>query len=60
MNSNFNLRILSTSDIHGYILAKNYADNSKVDYGLSIVSNIIKEKRNQNTILLDIGDDLQG
>jgi len=60
MNSNFSLRILSTSDIHGYILAKNYADNSKVDYGLSIVSNIIKEKRNQNTILLDIGDDLQG
>ena len=60
MNKNFNLRILSTSDIHGCILAKNYADNSKVGYGLSVASNIIKEKKNKNTILIDVGDDLQG
>lgn len=60
MNEKFNLRILSTSDIHGTLLAKNYADNSEVKYGLSVVSSIINEKRNKNTILLDVGDDLQG
>ena len=60
MKKKFSLRILSTSDIHGSILAKDYADNSTTDYGLSRVSSVIKNLRNENTILLDIGDDLQG
>ncbi|MGE4378954.1 MAG: metallophosphoesterase, partial [Candidatus Izemoplasmatales bacterium] len=60
MNKKFTLRILSSSDIHGSILAKNYADNSKVNYGLSLLSSAIKHQRNDNTILVDLGDDLQG
>lgn len=60
MNKAFRLRILSTSDIHGAVLAKDYADNSETDYGLSRVSNVIKQYRNESSILMDIGDDLQG
>ncbi len=60
MNKKFTLRILSSSDIHGSVLAKNYADNSKVNYGLSLLSSAIKDQRNDNTILVDLGDDLQG
>jgi len=56
----FNLRILSTSDIHGAVLALDYADNSETDYGLSRVSSVLKQYRNESTILMDIGDDLQG
>ena len=60
MKKEFNLKILSTSDIHGTILAKNYADNSLTCSGLSVVSSMVKKERTQNTILLDVGDDLQG
>ena len=60
MIKTFNLRILSTSDIHGAVLAKDYADNSETDYGLSRVSSVFNEFKTKNTILMDIGDDLQG
>jgi 2',3'-cyclic-nucleotide 2'-phosphodiesterase/3'-nucleotidase len=60
MKKKFSLRILSTSDIHGAVLAKDYANNSITDYGLSRVSSVLKRFRNENTILMDIGDDLQG
>lgn len=60
MKREFSLRILSTSDIHGSVLAKDYADNSITEYGLSRVSSVIKSLRNENTILMDVGDDLQG
>ena len=43
MKKKFSLRILSTSDIHGSILATDYADNSTTDYGLSRVSSVIKK-----------------
>jgi 2',3'-cyclic-nucleotide 2'-phosphodiesterase/3'-nucleotidase len=51
-----------TSDVHGAILAKNYADNSEVFYGLARYSEAIKLLRKQysEVILLDNGDAIQG
>lgn len=51
-----------TSDIHGAILSKNYADNSEVFYGLARYSTAIKMLRNQvdEVVLFDNGDAIQG
>lgn len=54
--------ILETSDIHGYIMPYSYLDGSPVDHGLSIISTIIAEQRNEGgeILLIDNGDFLQG
>lgn len=51
-----------TSDIHGAILSKNYADNSEAFYGLARYSEAIKQLKKQysEVILLDNGDAIQG
>ena len=56
----FSLRILSTNDVHGQILAVNYANNQKMNKGMSLLSSAVKKFRHENTILLDLGDALQG
>ena len=60
MSEHFNLDILFTSDIHGYILPINYSDNSKSDRGLSILASEIKNYEDENRILIDLGDSIQG
>ncbi len=60
MKKSFTLRILSTSDIHGSILPIYYGDNSRVNRGMTKIASIIKEKRTENTILIDVGDAIQG
>ncbi|XMB72117.1 bifunctional UDP-sugar hydrolase/5'-nucleotidase [Mycoplasmatota bacterium WC30] len=60
MKSRFKLNILTTSDIHGYLLPINYADNTKSSKGLSILASAIKTFNRNNSILLDIGDSIQG
>jgi 2',3'-cyclic-nucleotide 2'-phosphodiesterase / 3'-nucleotidase len=54
--------ICITSDVHGAILSKNYADNSEVFYGLARYSEAIKLLRKQysEVLLLDNGDAIQG
>ncbi|MBU3189961.1 metallophosphoesterase [Clostridium bowmanii] len=61
-NEKFLLTILETSDVHGYVLPINYSDNSYVNCGLAALSTIITKERaiNQNTLLIDNGDMLQG
>ena len=54
------IRILVTSDVHGKIFPKSYGDGSPVDYGFAKVFPIIKELRNENSILIDNGDTLEG
>jgi 2',3'-cyclic-nucleotide 2'-phosphodiesterase / 3'-nucleotidase len=51
-----------TSDVHGAILSKNYADNSEVLFGLARYSKAVKALRNQyeEIILFDNGDAIQG
>lgn len=54
------IRILSTSDIHGYIMPINYADNSFVDCGFLSILNTIEEYKTENTLLIDNGDTIHG
>jgi len=60
MKKKSTFRILTTTDIHGHVLPINYADNREIDYGMSHASTIIKKMRNKNTVVIDLGDILQG
>ncbi len=60
MKSRFKLNILVTSDIHGYLLPINYANNSRSTKGLSVLSSAIKTFNRKNSILFDVGDSIQG
>jgi 2',3'-cyclic-nucleotide 2'-phosphodiesterase/3'-nucleotidase len=60
MRKKFSLRIMSTNDVHGQILAVNYANNQKMNKGMSLLSSAVKKYRQENTILFDLGDALQG
>jgi len=62
INEKFLLTILETSDVHGTVLPINYSDNSYANCGLAALSTIITKEReiNQNTLLIDNGDMLQG
>lgn len=54
------IRLIASSDIHGYINPINYADNRKADIGfLKLLSSARKYKTN-NTLTIDNGDILQG
>jgi 2',3'-cyclic-nucleotide 2'-phosphodiesterase/3'-nucleotidase len=54
------LNILFTSDTHGWLLPINYANNSKSKNGLTILASAIKEYSKENSILIDLGDTIQG
>ncbi|MBI9009385.1 MAG: bifunctional metallophosphatase/5'-nucleotidase [Tenericutes bacterium] len=54
------LNILFTSDTHGWLLPINYSDNSKSTNGLSVIANAMKEYSRENSILMDLGDTIQG
>ncbi|MFP4555625.1 MAG: bifunctional metallophosphatase/5'-nucleotidase [Bacteroidales bacterium] len=57
------IRIIQTSDVHGSIFPFDYINNEAVDYGLAHVLtyvNNLRENENQEVILLDNGDILQG
>lgn len=54
------IKILATTDLHGYITPFNYSDRKMGPVGLSKLGPIIKRERNENTILVDAGDNLQG
>ena len=56
------LRILGTSDLHGYLFSHSYANNTKANLGISNVLPIIQKSREvfDNVLLLDNGDTIQG
>src|SRR5690625_1748286 len=55
-----NIRLLFTSDVHGFIFPRDYKDKEEKNLGLCKLSSLIKEKRDENTILIDLGDYIQG
>ncbi|MBQ7506387.1 MAG: 5'-nucleotidase C-terminal domain-containing protein [Lachnospiraceae bacterium] len=55
------IQILQTSDLHGMFMPYTYATLSDHPYGsLSQVASAIRERRDENTILIDVGDIIQG
>ena len=53
-------KILVTSDLHSYLFPVNYADNSVYAGSMSRVSSLISQLRDENTLLIDNGDNLEG
>ncbi len=54
------IQILATSDLHGKFVGWDYATNEASTGGsLAQVATIIKERRNDNTIVLDVGDTIE-
>lgn len=54
------LLIVSTTDVHGTISAYAYHDRLPKPYGLSRFSSALKSYQNQEILLVDNGDSLQG
>lgn len=54
------IRILVTSDVHGFIYPYSYADGSQQNQGFAQLSSLIESLRDENTLLLDNGDSLEG
>ncbi|SFI31034.1 2',3'-cyclic-nucleotide 2'-phosphodiesterase / 3'-nucleotidase [Paenibacillus sp. UNC496MF] len=54
--------LLETSDLHGVVLPRSYADGSEIGYGLARIAAIVREIRQNDpyTLLIDNGDCLQG
>ncbi len=60
MKREFNLQIMTTSDTHGYVYPLYYGNNSRTGNGLTRVARIIKKHRKRNSLLIDLGDSIQG
>ncbi|HET7628188.1 MAG TPA: metallophosphoesterase [Bacillales bacterium] len=57
------LRLLETTDLHGFIMPYNYGQQKEVTtYGFALTASLIKQARSEvkNSLLFDIGDLLQG
>ena len=54
------IRILATSDIHGYIYPYHYSDHSPADRGTAKLKTALDTFRDEQTILVDNGDSIQG
>lgn len=54
------VQILATTDLHGRFTNYEYARDLKSDGGLTQISTLIKQNRNENTIVIDNGDTTQG
>lgn len=56
----YNLRILQTSDVHGYVYPRSYSTKEFENTGLGQISTLVKSLRTESTILIDSGDTIQG
>lgn len=54
------IRILSTSDVHGCIYPNSYADGKTHDIGLARLKTLIDVLRDEDTVLIDNGDTIEG
>ncbi|MBQ6217124.1 MAG: bifunctional metallophosphatase/5'-nucleotidase [Erysipelotrichaceae bacterium] len=57
---NDKIKILMTSDVHAYVFPYSYADNKEEDHGFGKVSHTFRRLKDENTILIDNGDNLEG
>lgn len=54
------IRLIVTSDLHGKMVPWDYVTNEESPNGsLAQVASVIKEKRNDNTFVIDVGDVIQ-
>jgi len=60
MKENQTIHILYTSDLHGYLLPIQYSDNLQTEQGLSKLIPAIESFQREDSIILDLGDILQG
>ena len=54
------IRILATSDVHGYVFPYSYVDGKIINGSYSRLKTLINSLRDENTIVLDNGDVLEG
>lgn len=54
------IRILTTSDVHGHIFPKRYTDGMTENSGFARICTAVRSLRDENTLVLDNGDTLQG
>ena len=54
------IKLLATSDVHGYISPYSYSNRQLCAQGLSRLSAYINRLRDEHTLLIDNGDSLQG
>lgn len=54
------IRLLVTSDVHGYVYPYSYADGKSQNYGFAKVKEAMDSLKDENTLLLDNGDVLEG
>lgn len=54
------IRLLQTTDLHGYIYPYDYFAARPANRGLAKVATLIRQARTPNTLLLDCGDTIQG
>jgi len=60
MKNKYELRILHTSDTHGYIYPQSYSTQKAMNIGIAKLNTLIKSLRTTNTLLIDSGDTIQG
>ncbi len=54
------VRLIVTSDVHGRMVPWRYDTNQEDNSGsLAQIASIVKEKRNENTVVIDVGDSIQ-
>ena len=54
------MRIIYTADIHGYLFSTDYTGNNRGNMGLLELMQVFLPLKDENTLLLDGGDTLQG
>ncbi len=54
------IRILSTSDVHGSIYPYTYSNGASCDAGMARIKTLIDSLRDENTLVVDNGDIIQG
>lgn len=57
---NKTIQIIQTSDIHGYIFPYHYATMEYMAHGLAKISSLINKYKDENTVIIDSGDTIQG
>ena len=55
-----NIKFLISSDIHGYLFDHLYFDNKPIDKGLLKIASYFKANKDDNTIVIDNGDTIEG
>lgn len=54
------IRLLATSDIHGYVPPYSYGTKEEIKSGMARMATLIQSLRDENTLVLDNGDSIQG